>query len=126
MVDCDELIRLSEDLTILLGNKVRDALRQSADEIRELRKQLANGDLSNKQQLCNASKPTTFHKELEIRKIPAEDAMAILEPILKCNWTMLASIHGTEWGDDMEFDALAGLVSEAQTKYADIVAKEGR
>lgn len=40
----------------------------------------------------------------------------VLRPILDCKWKILASKHGTEVGDDPEFDQLCDLIWMAQRK----------
>lgn len=89
--------------------------REFADKMREV-----SGDdtvyeivISKSDWLTLADRIETACKTLEDENKKLND---VLRPILDCKWKILASKHGTEVGDDPEFDQLCDLIWMAQRK----------
>ena len=58
----------------------------------------------------------------EIVSLKARLAVQVvaLEPIVQCDCTRLASEHGTEWGDDPQFDALYNAIWKSKFLAKDL------
>lgn len=52
-----------------------------------------------------------------------ETLRLLLKPLVESKITALASAHGTEWGDDPQFDALYNLIDSLQFKYRQLISE---